>query len=159
MKQNRFTIAAAFVLLTFGALVPAYGRSDSPVCTNALLKGNYGFTIQGTKLAGQGFIGPQVGVAMAEFDGHGNFTQTDTVTINGEVVADFTHTPANGAYSVNRDCTGTFTITFTDGRPPVAANFVVVDNGCEIDTVVVSAGGNQGTLATGSIGKKRFCAR
>ncbi len=87
----------------------------------------------------------------------GKFTQIDTVTINGEVVADFTHTPANRTYSVNPDCTGTFTIDFTDGRPPVVANFVVVNNGCEIDTVVISAGGNQGILATGSVGKKRFC--
>jgi hypothetical protein len=127
-------------------------------CTNALLNGNYGFTIEGTKLAGQGLLGPQMGVAMAQFKGDGSFTQIDTVTINGEVVADFTHSPANGTYTVNPDCTGTFTITFTDGRPPVATNFVVVDNGCEIDTVVISVGGNQGILATGSIGKKRFCA-
>ena len=59
-------------------------------------------------------------------------------------------------YSVKADCTGTFTIDFTDGRPPVTANFVVVDNGAEIDTVVISATGNQGILATRSIGKRRF---
>ena len=44
-------------------------------------------------------------------------------------------------------------INFTDGRPPVAANFVVVENGSEIDTVVVSVGGRQGIVATGSVGK------
>jgi len=78
------------------------------------------------------------------------------VTVSGEVVADFTHTPAKGTYTVNSDCTGTFTIDFTDGRPPVIANFVVVDGGAEIDTVVISAGGNQGIIASGSIGKRRF---
>jgi len=91
---------------------------------------------------------------MAHFDGEGSFTQTDTVTIDGLVVADFTHSPATGTYTVNSDCTGAFTINFTDGRPPVATAFVVVDNGSEIDVVVTSAGGNQGILATGSTGKR-----
>ncbi len=98
----------------------------------------------------------QVGVALATYDGRGEFTQIDTVTINGNVVADFTHSPATGTYTVNSDCTGTFTINFTDGRPPVVANFVVVEDGAEIDAVVISAGGNQGILSTGSVGKRRF---
>jgi hypothetical protein len=38
----------------------------------------------------------------------------------------------------------------------VVVNFVVVENGAEIDTVVISAGGSQGIIAAGSIGKKRF---
>jgi hypothetical protein len=157
--MNRKLIANAFtlVLLAVGALGSAYAQSDSASCNNQLIAGTYGFTVQGTKLGGLGPTGLQVGVAMTQFDGKGGLTQIDTVTIGGEVVADFTHTPATGTYTVNSDCTGTFTITFTDGRPPVVANLVVVANGCEIDTVVVSAGGNQGILATGSIGKKRFC--
>ena len=57
---------------------------------------------------------------------------------------------------MNSDCTGTLTINFTDNRPVVVTNFVVVANGDEIDTVVTTAGGNQGILATGSIGKRRF---
>jgi phosphotransferase system IIA component len=91
---------------------------------------------------------------MADFDGNGTFTQIDTVTINGELVADFTHTPAKGTYTVNGDCTGTFTLDFTDGRPPVVTNFVVVNNGFEIDTVVISVAGNEGILALGSVGKR-----
>jgi len=154
MKQVVNILALA--LLTLVALGSGYAQSDSPACNNKLIAGTYGFTIQGNKLGGLGPTGLQVGVAMTEFDGEGKFTQVDTVTINGSVVADFTHTPANGAYTVNPDCTGTFTITFTDGRPPVTANFVVVENGKEIDTVVISAGGHQGILATSSVGKRRF---
>jgi hypothetical protein len=137
-------------------LSAASAQSDSKLCNNELIRGNYGFTVQGTKLGGMGPTGQQVGVAMTEFDGKGNLTQIDTVTIDGTVVADFTHTPATGTYTVNPNCTGTFAIKFTDGRPPVATSFVVVNNGDEIDSVVTSAGGMEGILATGSVGKRRF---
>jgi len=157
MTRKLFANVAALVLLMFGVLGTGLAESDVAACTNALLDGSYGFTVQGTKLAGPGPTGAQVGVAMTQFDGNVGLTQIDSVTIGGTVVADFTHTPATGTYTVNADCTGTFTLDFTDGRPTVVTNFVVVENGCEIDTVVVSAGGNQGILATGSVGKKRFC--
>jgi hypothetical protein len=144
------TAPIATLLLALSALA----QENLPLCTNRLIAGDYGFTIRGQKLAGPGPIGPQIGVAMVHFDGEGSFTQTDTVTIDGLVVAEFSHPPATGTYTVNSDCTGTFTINFTDGRPPVATAFVVVDNGNEIDVVVTSAGGNQGILATGSTGKR-----
>jgi hypothetical protein len=150
LPKLRLPALTATILLVTSALA----QESLPICSNRLIAGNYGFTIRGEKLAGPGLLGPQVGVAMAHFDGEGSFTQTDTVTINGFVVADFTHPPASGTYTVNSDCTGTFTITFADGRPPVATAFVVEDNGNEIDVVVTSAGGNQGILATGSIGKR-----
>jgi len=156
MNKKLVANVAPLVLLMLGALGSGYAQSESPSCNDRLIAGNYGFTIQGNKLGGQGPTGPQVGVAMTEFDGKGGLTQIDTVTVSGEVVADFTHSPATGTYRVNSDCTGTFTINFTDGRPPVAANFVVVEAGLEIDTVVISAGGNQGIIATSSIGKRRL---
>jgi hypothetical protein len=150
------TNTACLILLTLAALGSGYAQSNSPACKNALIAGNYGFTVQGTKLGGAGPTGPMVGVAMTQFDGKGGLSQIDTVTIDGEVVADWTHTRATGTYSVNTDCTGTFTINFTDNRPTVVTNFVVAVNGDEIDTVVISAGGEQGILATGSVGKRRF---
>jgi hypothetical protein len=149
---NIFSLA---VLALAGSGV-GYAQNNSPACNNKLIAGDYGFTIQGTKLGGAGYTGQQVGVAMTEFDGISSLSQIDTITVAGEVVSDFTHTAATGTYTVNSDCTGTFTINFTDGRPPITANFVVVDAGAEIDTVVTSAGGAQGIVATGSIGKRRF---
>jgi hypothetical protein len=157
VTMNRKFVArvVSFVALILGASSFGFAQSNSPACNAKLIAGNYGFTLTGTKLAGNGPTGQQVGVAMTQFDGVGTLTQIDTVTVAGTVVADFTHTPATGTYTVNSDCTGTFTINFTDGRPPVTVNFVVVDNGAEIDTVVISAGGEQGIIASGSIGKRR----
>ena len=154
--NRKYIVVAAVTVLALAALAPA--SANAAVCTNKMLAGAYGVTVQGTKLGGLGFVGQQVGVALATYDGNGNFTQIDTVTIAGNVVSDFTHTPATGTYTVNSDCTGTFTINFTDGRPTVVTNFVLVDNGNEIDSVVISAGGAQGILATSSVGKKRFPA-
>jgi hypothetical protein len=154
--RKQIVVVAGLVLLTLGLLPVAQAQSDSVACNNRLIAGNFGFTVTGAKLGGPGPVGQQVGVAMTQFDGEGKLTQIDTVTIDGKVVADFTHPPATGTYNVNSDCTGSFTIDFKDGRPTVVANFVVVANGSEIDTVVISAGGNQGLLATSSIGKRRF---
>ena len=156
MNKKLFAIAAALVLLTLWTVGSAYAQSDSLFCNNKLITGTYGFTIEGAKLGGTAPL-PMVGVAMTQFDGAGNLTQIDTVVVNGFVLADFTHTPATGTYTVNPDCTGTFTINFTDHRPsPVVTNFVVVENGSEIDTVVISVNATQGLLATRSIGKRRF---
>jgi hypothetical protein len=157
MNRKLFTNTAALVVLTLGSVGSGHALTDVSGCNNKLLYGHYGFTLQGTKFPVTGVTGPtglQVGVAMADFDGEGTFEQVDTVTIAGTAVSDFTHTPATGKYTVNADCTGTFTIDFTDGRPPVVTSFVVVENGSEIDTVVTSVAGKEGILSLGSVGKR-----
>ena len=115
-KYATFCGLAMLVTLGFTTLQRGFAQ-DSNACNNRLIEGTYGFTIEGQKLVGAGPVGLQVGVAMATYDGVGGFTQIDTVTIDGTVVADFTHTRATGTYTVNPDCTGTFTIDFTE-RPP-----------------------------------------
>lgn len=152
---SRFGVPMLLAALASGAWANA--QNTSRYCNNLLIAGVYGFTIQGAKLAGPGPTGAQVGVALTEFDGRGNLTQIDAVVIGGVEVSDFTHPAATGTYSVNPDCTGTFTINFTDGRPTVTTYFVVVDNGSEIDTVVRGVPpGTAGVINTGSIGKRRF---
>jgi hypothetical protein len=47
-------------------------------------------------------------VGVATFDGAGNFTQTDNVSINGFPA--IVNRPGSGTYSVNADCTGTQTL-------------------------------------------------
>jgi hypothetical protein len=154
----------AFLIL-FGSAVAAAAnaQSDSFLCNDKLIAGDYGFTIEGAKLGGNGPIGPQVGVALTEFDGDGNLSQVDSVTVDGIQIAEFSETPTKGYYTVNPDCTGSFTLNFTDGRPTVTTWFVIVDNGNEIDTVVQGvpkavppAAQTPGVIATRSIGKRRF---
>jgi len=158
--KGLFRTALPVLCAAVGSLGIAHAQSDSYLCNDSLIAGVYGFTLEGTKLSGPGPTGPQVGVAMTQFDGHGNLSQIDAVVIGGVQVSDFTHAVASGSYSVNRDCTGTFTIDFSDGRPSITTWFVVVENGNEIDTAVqgVPPGppGTPGVIATQSIGKRRF---
>lgn len=161
MTKRIALTTAALTLLLLAINRPATAQSISPLCDNSLIRGTYGFTIEGQKLInGPGGFGPQVGVAMTTFDGNGTLQQIDTVTIGGVLVSDFSHAPATGTYQVNGDCTGTFTLEFQDGRPNMTANFVVMQNGNEIDTVVIPPPGTTvGALATRSIGKRRFASR
>jgi hypothetical protein len=156
MRGTRI-LAVVFLLCGVNALqLSVSAQTNNHHCNDRLIQGTYGFTIEGQKLAGPGPVGPQVGVAITTFDGEGDLSQLDSVVIGGSQVADFTHPPASGTYSVNGNCTGTFTIEFRDGRPPVTVDFVVVDDGREIDTVVLPPQGAVGPLATRSIGKRRF---
>ena len=153
---------ALLVLFASAAEAVAHAQSDSNLCNDKLISGVYGFTIEGTKLSGNGPTGPQVGIAITEFfPDTGTLQQIDSVTINGIHAAHLTETPTMSTYAVSPDCTGHFTLKFTDGRPTVFADFVIVDNGNEIDTVVTGVLAPDGitilpALATRSIGKRRF---
>jgi hypothetical protein len=115
-------------------------------CSNRTLRGYYGFSIEGTILAGTPNAFLVRGVAMTHFDGQGNLSQVDFTTRNGAPL-----TPdwraATGTYDINPDCTGTAQIIQGDGTPSVNLRLVVVDRGREVRTIVV---GN----ATGSVGIK-----
>ena len=139
MKKRSFGISmfAAPIMMVcglqaFGA--PAGAQSPDAVgCSNRVLFGNYGFSIEGEILAGAVTM-PLRGVAMTHFDGKGNLTQVDHVLVNGVPPAS-EWTFESGPYTVNPDCTGTAQI---NGNPlgPVNLHFVVVRQGREIHTVV-----------------------
>jgi hypothetical protein len=117
------------------------GGSD---CSDRTLRGDYGFTIGGTILAGPAQILLR-GVAMTHFDGHGHLTQVDFTTQNG-LPASPDWRPATGTYEVNEDCTGSAVIVPASG-PTLNLRLVVFDRGRQVSTVVI---GN----STGSVGTK-----
>jgi len=123
-----------------------FGESEgtSFKCSNATLRGDYGFSIDGTVLAGTPNAFLLRGVAMTHFDGLGNLSQVDFTTRNGAPYSP-EWTAAVGTYDLKPDCTGSAQIIPADGRPPLNLRLVVVNRGREIRTTVV---GN----ATGSVG-------
>jgi hypothetical protein len=125
-------LTGAVICLSLGGASIA----QAGTCSNASLKGKYGQTISGQLLPAPGVVIPQNGVAMSDFDGNGNFTQTDFVVIGG--------TPTNsafqseiGRYQINADCTGTASFHYTDGTV-IDLALVVVSEGRGFRTVVTS---------------------
>jgi hypothetical protein len=113
-------------------------------CSNRTLRGDYGFSIDGTVLAGTPNAFLLRGVSMTSFDGDGNLSQVDFSTRNGVPVAPDWR-PVVGTYEINADCTGKAQLIPSDGSPTLNLRLVVVDRGREVRTIVV---GN----ATGSVG-------
>jgi hypothetical protein len=143
-----FMVCSAVV---FGTLVGAQSQNTfresqttTPKCSNRTLNGNYGFSIEGTILAGTPNAFLLRGVAMTHFDGNGNLSQVDFTTRNGAPLTPDWR-PAVGTYDINPDCTGTAQIVQGDGTPSVNLRLVVVNRGHEVRTTVV---GN----ASGSVG-------
>jgi hypothetical protein len=122
------------------------GGSCPQNCTLRSLKGCYGSTITGN-LVGGPMAGPVAGIVLQNFDGEGALTQIDTVSINGNTIAQGRH--STGTYTVNPDCTGSATLNFPD-QPPLQLNFVLVDHRREIRSVVTNPG-----LTSTSVGRKQ----
>ena len=154
IRTPKVVVVAAGLMVVCGAIAlgPMVGAQAEEKasqaswfrCSDRTLRGDYGFSIDGTILAGTPNAFLLRGVAMTNFDGHGNLSQVDFTTRNGApLTADWR--PAVGTYAINADCTGTAQIVPADGTPAVNLRLVVVDRGREVRTIVV---GN----ATGSVG-------
>jgi hypothetical protein len=132
------------LMIVCGVLVPAsfaWAQTTSGACSDRVLKGDYGFVIEGVLVPSPGVTVPLRGVAMTTFSGDGTLTQVDHVVIPGVPLA-LDWTPGSGTYHVNPDCTGTahIDIQTPPGAPKEFTNlrFVVAANGKEIHTVVAA---------------------
>ena len=106
------------------------------VCTNATLKGLYGFALSGTRPAAPG--GPSVavvGTALTTFFGDGTLAQVDTIHIDADVPIEVDR-PGIGTYTLNEDCSGSMTLT--SGGRTLNLTIVVVDRGREVRTAVLN---------------------
>jgi len=121
-------------------------RGERRQCSNASLKGAYGFLDSHTAVpAGT----PFTALGRWHFDGKGNFTNTLTFNINGTV----THGADAGPYTVNTDCTGTIFIVGGTGTDEI----VLVDGGKEFYSLNTSLPeGFPSLVTTSSVAKKQF---
>jgi hypothetical protein len=134
---------AVSTLLLSGAGLAQSAANTNLGCSLATLAGTYAFHITGQILAPAPAAGPVSGVALTVFDGFGNLTQVDNVVHNGVAPAEDWR-PAVGTYTVNSNCTGTFTFypmptNPQDAGPALMVHFVVLSGGSEIRTVVTSS--------------------
>jgi hypothetical protein len=135
---SRILLGATPMMMVCGLLLSGTSALAQPTnepgrrCSNRTLSGNYGAQVTGT------ILGPDLivrAVAMAHYDGNGNFTQVDFAVVNG-VPQSTDWRPGVGTYAVNPDCTGSAVLIPTPGAAPIFQHFVIVNNGKEILGVV-----------------------
>lgn len=100
-----------FVLVT----VFAVGSASAATCSDATLKGVYGFIFSGFGVDGT----PRALVGQATADGNGNLSGTVTKSKDGTIVT----VTFTGTYSAAKNCTGSLTFIDQDGETR-DANFV-----------------------------------
>lgn len=141
MKQ---IVSALLALAVLAALVLVTTTSKHAVravyaqggCSVATLNGNYAFSQEvWAPLAGQGNQLPSFNVGVFAFGGTGTFSVSFTDVFHGVVS---TETDA-GTYTVNPDCTGSFSIT-TGPAAGVTFNMVIIGRGAELFGINTTAG-------------------
>ena len=142
--MKRFALLGSVSLILSAAALQA--QSSGRTCSNQTLRGAYGVLFTGTAAAASvlpgltgtpGSIEQTTGVVIHTFDGFGQFTQTDTV--KGSLSGTVADRPGGGTYSVNADCSGTYSIIIPfPGVPPIVVRFVIVDSGKEFRGIVMS---------------------
>jgi hypothetical protein len=135
MIMKRSTIAKAFTLAALALGVAAAANAGNKGCSLATLKGTFADKETGFITAPPELAGPIAGVNIETFDGKGVLTGTGIVSLNGNIVpGTFT-----GTYTVNPDCTGTYTVQNSLGLT-VHAFFVIDDGGNEFQDVITDPG-------------------
>ena len=124
-------------LLTFALAASSTLTAHASACSNSTIRGRYAFTIHGQVFLPNGFTLLIDGLAKTTFDGNGNLTQLDAIAVNGNVAPGWASN--TGTYSVNPDCTGTFTVT-NGNQPPVHLQMIVAQSGNTIHDMVIDPG-------------------
>jgi hypothetical protein len=128
-----FTIAAA-VAFALG-VAPAANAADKG-CSNATVKGTFSQRGTGFITAPPTMAGPMANVGTLTFDGNGGVTGSVINSLNGTTVSG---TEA-GTYTVNPDCTGTYTVLISPLGITGHAFFVIDANEDELQIVGTDPG-------------------
>jgi hypothetical protein len=131
--KHRFSLFLLTLALAASSTVTAHASA----CTNATVRGIFAFTIHGTIFLPDGSSLLVDGIAKTKFDGQGNLTQLDAVAVNGNLTPGWR--ASTGTYSVNSDCTGTFTVTNGD-QPDIHVQMIISHSGEKIHAVVIDPG-------------------
>ncbi len=132
MEHSNTTKTFAIVAVTALALAiaPAAKAQINKGCNNSTLQGTFAYTVTGSFVAAPAPLGLYAEAGAQTFDGNGNTATTGMSNNNGSVSASNTA----GTYTVNADCTGTFTLQIAPG---IASHyfFMIANNGSTYQAV------------------------
>jgi hypothetical protein len=136
------TLVAVAAIIALGATFPGgtlpkvhAQEEELQACSAATLNGRYGLTFSGYSTTGAvpaltSASIPVAGGGLVTFDGKGNLSASETVNLGGLIEP----VDVTGTYTVNSDCTGSFTTSHAH------LNLVIVRNGREILAVNTDPG-------------------
>jgi hypothetical protein len=144
--MKRATIAKTFVITVAAALalgIAPKAKAQGVGCSNYTLRGTFAFTSTGfTTAASPAGAGMVAEVGTQTFDGTGGTTGAAMLSGNGAIY----QLTIAGTYTVNADCTGTFTLMVTFpassgiGTVPVDVFFVITGSGDEFQAMETDTG-------------------
>ena len=129
---NTFAIAAAVLVLSMAPGAKAQNRG----CSDSIIKGTFAFTSDGSRTTPPALAGAFAEVGTQTFDGVGGTTGTAILSSNGRIV----QVTWTGTYTVNPDCTGTFTLLISPFGVTIRSYFVVGNNATEFLAIETEPG-------------------
>jgi hypothetical protein len=128
-----FTIAAV-TALALGTAPTA--KANDKGCNKTTLLGTFAYTSTGFITAPPALAGPFAEAGTQTFDGNGTTTATATLSQNGNILP----VTVAGTYTVNPDCTGTFTLQVSPIGITVHVFFVLDASGTEFQAIETDPG-------------------
>jgi hypothetical protein len=152
MIMKRATVAKTFAIAAAAALalgLAPTAKAHNKGCSNITLKGTFADSASGFSTSPPAMAGPLGGVITETFDGKGAITAAGTLSLNGNIVP----VTSKGTYSVNPDCTGTYTVQTSPLGITAHYFFVILDNGNEFKWICTDPG-----VVLGGVARKQFPA-
>ena len=103
MKHKLVHAGLATAILCIAGMLPL--QAHAAQCSLTSVAGSWSYTYTGTVFVPNAL--PVAAVGQARLDSHGNISGSQTHTLAGQTEVEDT----SGTYSVNRNCTGSFTIS------------------------------------------------
>jgi hypothetical protein len=130
------TVVLLSLVLFFAVATPNVWAGEHKHCSLSAVAGDYGYTANGFVATPTGSFVPVAAAGRISFDRHGNVTGVQTRVLAGSAL-DETY---SGTYTVNTDCTGSFTVLIQPDTRTSTVNVVWVDNANAADAVFTNPG-------------------
>ena len=131
LKSILTLLALVATMLTFTTL-PAMAAP----CSQFGVAGDYGYSFSGFVATPTGTFVPAAGAGRITFDRHGNVTGTQTRSLTGSALDE----TFSGSYTVNADCTGSFTVVVQPDTRTSVVNLVWTDDTNGVSAVFTNPG-------------------
>jgi hypothetical protein len=136
MRKDLQRIAVAVVCITTSVLLFSAATKGDDSCSDKSLNGSYAYSADGytTPVAGQPPFTPIAEAGVYTFDGAGNLSTENTISVGGQIIP----RTKTGTYVVSANCTGSATVAggvtfnFAITRAEKSIRFVVTRVGVAV---------------------------